>query len=265
MTLRLFTTFAVLAPALAALAQTPEGGRAGATFVFLGTVAAPASARATEGVEPAVTVRVDAIYFQKGTFESQVGRDVSIVGASSRLRDRVQYVFYADPIQFGDRVTVRLLDLADAEPPTTARAAAAVQQESTRAFARRELQERLVQAELVVTGTVTRVAPLGAGAAPESEHLPDFRVARVKVERFLRGTASATELEFVFAASRDVQWYRAPKFRVGDRGIFLLQRGGGQGERPAVGRQRLTLLNPQDFRPLDDAALVEAVLKEVRP
>lgn len=243
-------------------AQDLEANRARAPFVFLGTVAEGPVAGAVEANSRLVVV--DEIYLQKGTFENQTGKQIEVLNAPARLQDKGRYVFYTEPVRFGDRVVVRIVDVADQAAPATASQAAAAKQDTAIQFQRREITERAALAELVVTGTVTSVRQLERTAPPrDTEHDPDFRVARVKVERALKGKPPGGEIEVVFAASRDVQWFKAPKFQSGDRRILFLQRPTPAVAALGVSQQRWTVLNPSDARPITDLPAVEAAIKAV--
>lgn len=246
--------------------QGPD--RASAPFVFLGTVAGapPAGTTPAGAGAPGASrlVVVDEIYLQKGTFESQTGKQVEVLDAPARLQDKGRYVFYTEPVRFGDRVVVRVVDVADQTAPATASQAAAAKQNAAMQFQRREITERAALAELVVSGTVTSVRQLERTAPQrDTEHDPDLRVARVKVERALKGKPPGGEIEVVFAASRDVQWFKAPKFQIGDRSILFLQRPGREVAALGVSQQRFTVLHPSDARPPSDLEAVEAALKAV--
>jgi hypothetical protein len=247
-------------------AQGPD--RAAAPFVFLGTVSgAPPAGAAPAGAGPPGAGRfvvVDEIYLQKGTFENQTGKVVEVLDAPARLQAKGQYVFYTEPVRFGDRVVVRIVDVADATSPATASQSAAAKQLAADQFRRRELTERAAAADLVVSGTVVSVQRLErAGPPRDTEHDPDLRVARIKVEQALKGKPAGGEIEFVFAASRDVQWFKAPKFQIGDRRILFLQRPAPAVAALGVSPQRLTVLDPADARPIEDLPAVQAAIKAV--
>jgi len=258
--------FAVLLAWVAAQpsSQALESKRAAATFVFLGTVASATSTAPTSAEARSVLVVVNQVYLQKGKFEDQTGRQVEVVGAPTPLKEKSQYVFYTDPVRFGERVAVTVVDISAASESSAGQQAAQIKQQITEAAQRREIEERAALAELVISGVVTDVRPLERTATRDSEHDPDFRVARLKVERALKGKPAGGEIEFVFANSKDVQWFQSPKFRVGDRGVFFLQRPTQDVAPLIVSRVRFTVLNPLDFRPARDLQTVEAVLKAVR-
>jgi hypothetical protein len=241
--------------------QSPESKRAAATFVFLGTVAASTSTETPTKDGRTVLVSVDQIYFQKGTFENQTGRQVEVLGATVPLNEKGRYVFYTDPVRFGERVAVSIVDVSAATDSNLGQSEAQMKQQTTDQALRREIEERAALAELVISGAVSEIRPSPSKPGRDTEHDPDFRVARVKVERPLKGKPAGAEIEFLFANSKDVQWFRAPKFRVGDRGVFFLQRPTGGVAPLAVSRVQFTVLDPLDFRPARDLPTVEAVLR----
>lgn len=253
-----------LLASMPAVGQEPEKRREAATYVFLGTVA-PQTGKA--GADTGVLVTVNEVYLQKGKFENQTGRQVEVLDSTTKLDEKARYVFYTEPIRFGQRITVRAIDVA--QPPATAAAAPAarMKQDLGDAFARREIEERAALAELVVVGTVASVRPLERAGAPESEHDPQLQVARLKVEQTLKGKPTTGEIEFVFAASKDVQWFRAPKFSPSTRGVIMLQRAAAAKDaakemaRYKIEGQRYVVLHPLDFRPVADIPLVQSALK----
>jgi hypothetical protein len=241
--------------------QDPDKRRDAATYVFVGSVADPGAGRT--GPEEGILVTVNEVLFQKGTFQDQRGRQVEVLNAPIALVANTRYVFYTEPVRFGARVVVRVIDLARANDTAATAERAQMKQDVGEAFAQREIRERATLAELVVVGTVTSVGPLGRGRAAESEHDPQFQVARLRVERALKGQAASAEIEFIFAASKDVQWFRAPKFRQNTRGVFFLQAPGDEVVRMGVERPggRYSVLHPLDFRPAADIPRAEAALK----
>ena len=253
-----------LAVSLLLLPGLPAHGqdnRASAPYVFLGTVTAPPS----EGTGPDAgrLVMVDEIYLQRGTFENQTGRQVEVLGVPPRLQAKAQDVFYTEPVRFGQRIVVRLVDVGESTGVGAASQGANAKQQAADTFVRREIGERAALADLVISGTVSSVRQLARTATRDTKHDPDFRVAVVKVERALKGKPAGGEVEFVFAASRDVQWFQAPKFRIGDRGVLFLQRPARAATELGVSQQLLTLLHRSDYRPQAELPVVEAALKAV--
>ncbi len=151
----------LLLPSLPAHGQVSEN-RASAPYVFLGTVTTPPSA----GTSPDASrlVVVNEIYLQRGTFENQTGRQVEVLGAPTRLQAKAQYVFYTEPVRFGQRIVVRLVDVSESTSEAAASQGANAKQQATDAFVRREIGERAALAELVISGTVSSVRQLARTA-----------------------------------------------------------------------------------------------------
>jgi hypothetical protein len=151
------------------------------------------------------------------------------------------------------------------------------------------------EADLVVTGRVKAVrapsepspAPksrslsLQAAAAPVaqrpqriSEHDPLWREAVVEVTGTEKGGATSKEIVVRFPSSRDVRWYKAPKFEPGQEGMFLLQKSKSAGAAPGPGKaltaaraasrdaEVFTADHSADFQPMH---LAETVRTLIRP
>lgn len=105
-----------------------------------------------------------------------------------------------------------------------------------------QLKERIARSELVIAGKITAVNVLKLEHKFESEHDPVWTEATVQVDEMMKGKAAKT-ITFVFAASTDVAWYRAPKFKQGDQGVFLLRKG----QSKAQLRERHVIIDKEDF------------------
>ncbi|MEZ4811123.1 MAG: hypothetical protein R2819_12250 [Allomuricauda sp.] len=105
-----------------------------------------------------------------------------------------------------------------------------------------KLRELVHSSELILYGTVTRTVQLETDAGRDSEHDPMWTEAIIEVDETLKGNTDKTT-SFVFAASSDVAWYQYPKFREGDKGVFLLRR---QSEETFL-KDRLSLVDKAEF------------------
>ena len=90
--------------------------------------------------------------------------------------------------------------------------------------------DRLAVASIVFRGTVESVRPLVLETAaeqgrrtpgPPSEHDPEWQVATVRIVTPLRGGKAGDVVTVVFAASRDITWFNAPKLIKGQDAVFL--------------------------------------------
>jgi hypothetical protein len=136
------------------------------------------------------------------------------------------------------------------------------------------LQERVADADVVVTGKVSAVrlpaetapGPTMASAAPAapkriSEHDPLWREAVIHVDSVVKGEHPDDTVVVRFPSSTDVRWHKAPKFHPGQEGVWMLRKQEVH-THPAAGLAAVpraagavaavpayTALNPLDFQP----------------
>jgi len=119
------------------------------------------------------------------------------------------------------------------------------------------LAERLAQAAIVISGTVTNTAPLPGRPPFMSTHGPDWWQATISVESVEKGKVPAKSIDVLFAHSDDIAWYRSPKLTKGERAVWILQNRDPYGKAtpgPAV-------VDPMDVRPMESLAKVRELLK----
>ena len=137
------------------------------------------------------------------------------------------------------------------------------------AFLRQKLNRRVTASELVVSGFVADVRSVqteGEGR-PVSEHDPDWHEAVVQVDAVTKGEPPAESVVVMFPLSRDIAWRDAPKFAVGQRGVWLLN-STPPAEIPTEDAAALaarpypvyTALDPLDFQPEDEAERVDFLM-----
>lgn len=272
-----------------------------ARFVFKGTVRRlkAANVAGVEKTDRTFIVRVDEILRAPAALSDLVGTEITV-----QLRGRKQveadtlYTFYADGWIFGENIAVEAIDIKKVTRSRGARALAAA--DPQKALKRADLRERVATADIVVTGRVTTVRlpedaePVRATASrgrrrgaragvaseprrePISEHNPHWREAVVQVEHVEKGKPTLKEVVVRFPASRDVRWYRAPKFEAGQEGVFILHetlppqaseaKRGARAVAATVtaveagGKRAFTALHPADFQPLTEADEVQFLM-----
>jgi hypothetical protein len=119
------------------------------------------------------------------------------------------------------------------------------------------LAERLAQAAIVISGTVTNTAPLPERPPFMSTHGPDWWQATISVESVEKGKVPAKSIEVLFAHSDDIAWYRSPKLAKGEQAVWILHNKDPYGKAtpgPAV-------VDPMDVRPIENLAKVRDLLK----
>jgi hypothetical protein len=121
-----------------------------------------------------------------------------------------------------------------------------------------ELAQRVAQAEIVVAGVVQSVSRYG-GARPnfQSTHDPQWWQATIEVESVEKGKVTGKTIQVLFPNSSDVAWFRSPKLKPGDRGVWLLQ------NRDPFGKPvpALAVVSPHDAQPTGELEHVRSLLK----
>lgn len=235
-----------------------------ASFVFQGTVVAVGAATLTiDDVDDLTAiVRVDRVLRAPAEMEGIVGREITV-----RLRARADVgtsaIFQADGWLYGESMAVletgrRRRDARREPAPAAAgdqpRESAATADRAARF--RTALKERADEAAAVVVGRVTGVKETAAPSEGRlSEHDPHWAVATIEVDQAVKGRPARTTKVW-FATSEDVMWRRAPKLRVGQQAVMLLQKGA-----PEVPDKRAhAVLDRLDVQPADRAGLVAELL-----
>ena len=231
-----------------------------ATFVFQGTVVAVGEATLSM-IEPddrTAVVRVDRILRAPEAMEGVAGREIT-VRLRAPARQGTQATFQAEGWLYGESMAVvetgRRRGGAGGEATTAAgdddRESPAAADRAARF--RSELKERAGEAAAVVLGRVTgvqeREAPPPEGRL--SEHDPQWAVATIEVDEAVKGRPARTTKVW-FATSEDVMWRQAPKLRVGQQAVLLLQKGA-----PEVPDKRAhAVVDKLDVQPAGRADLV---------
>jgi hypothetical protein len=220
-----------------------------AGFVFRGTVVrrgaeveiGPAAAGKT------VTVEVEEVLRGTDVLRDLVGRNVIVVSEDAAdIEPAAQHVFLTNVVSLGSPVVAREVG----RRWEAARESLSEIAESLRITAERPLAARVVAADMIVTGEVASSTPVGEKWPPRSEHDPDWWIARLNVERTIKGRPRK-RIDVLFANSLDIVWYRSPKLHEGVSGIFLLH---SRTEDAAVSEVPPTVYqatDPLDFLPIE--------------
>jgi hypothetical protein len=123
----------------------------------------------------------------------------------------------------------------------------------------RALVERVAGASVIVAGTVSASEDLPPDPLTEGEHAPEWAEATIEVDSVAKGAPATRRVAVFYPRSSDIRWYRCPKFKVGQEGVWLLS------DEPiaGLGRTGLTALSPLDFHPLGAFDHIEARAREL--
>jgi len=269
---------------------TASGLTDDAKFLFKGTVqklGASALAQVPKSEQTAI-VHVDEILHAPPALVKTLGKQITVKlakGAKPKVGEQV--LFYANGWLFGDTVAVE--SVKQEKPAALAKTMLAERvSDPARNLADRELQNRVADADMVIEGEVSSIhlpqsESLAATrtanwARPVSEHDPKWREAVITVGAVHKGDPGTKQVVVRFPSSTDVQWHRAPKFRAGDRGVWLLQSpkeslapgtaakqtGAGALAMTATavpGATVYTALSPMDFQPANRLDTVASVIR----
>ncbi len=250
---------------------SPNQAVADAKFVFKGTIK-KSNASNLEQVPRAsdtAIVHVDEIVHAPAALAKTLGHLITVkLGAGARAKAGDQLLFHANGWLFGKTIAVESLKQEKSATAQTMLAAGPV--DPVQALKNNELRQRVTDADVVVEGQVSsvhlpqaqRIAGVTAsttGGRPVSEHDPKWREAVIDVQAVHKGKLSTKQVVVRFPSSTDVQWHRAPKFKTGDRGLWLLHSESGPsapvGAKAKAVASSLpkapvyTALHPMDFQP----------------
>jgi hypothetical protein len=195
-----------------------------------------------------ITLKVDHVYLAPKAFSRLVGDELTVLvkdPAGLQVNDRM--IFFARGWLIGDSIAVEEVGRLSSRGADLANRIASAQEDA----ADQALRKRISEAELVIAGRVIEIRPQ-APLAGVSEHNPNWQEAVVGVSEVLKGDNSLTRVGVFFPASLDVAWANAPKFQIGQEGIWILRR-----ESEPNG---YTALDAQDFRPASERSRIRRLL-----
>src|ERR1700674_562493 len=275
------------------------------TFVFKGTIRrlnAAAMPQLTADGRTAI-VLVDEILQAPAAFASFAGKEITVqIGGRKKIASGDKALFFANSWRFGEGIAVRAIDFLPADyvpspsrvvshAPTAVHGLTPARPPATEALANQELQRHVEAADVVVTGRVMAVrAPSEAASGPAvrgaslrageakpsaqpqriSEHDPLWHEAVVEVTGVEKGPGAAKQIVVRFPSSRDVRWYKAPKFTPGQEGVFILRKSTEVSSSPtrmrAAGRAQVqpevySAEDSADFQPMHRAEHIRMFIK----
>lgn len=266
-----------------------------ATFLFKGTIREVKKATMADVPvdENTVVAMVDQVLEAPANLAKLGGRRVT-VRLSGRTKAAVgdEFIFHTHGWIFGPSVAVVSVK---EERLRETRAHAALLSRGGDPVAHRQnrrVKRRFSTADVVLSGRVTMVRiPSDAGGAsraaskaqspadtpepmgPISEHTPHWREAHIEIDDVHKGTHTSKTVVLRFPASRDVRWYKAPKFEPGHQGFFMLRKHKRE-DQPQKGRRKaakkaataptadvFTALHPADFQPYTQPGGVRRIIE----
>jgi hypothetical protein len=223
-------------------------------FVFRGTIRQVGSAT-LPGIrvsDQTAVVTVDEVLKAPARLGDYTGRTITVQLRQPVAADHA-LVFFTTSWLYGTGLAVREVGRLDAQPAALRLRIA----DAEKKMADDKLQARIRNAELVVVGRVTALRDLNPGRAPLSEHDPLWRRASVTIQSVEKGTPAGATVSVLFPASNDVMWYRSPRFKVGQEGIWILDRDVAK----QFGVEGFTALDPLDFHPKAELERIRRLIR----
>jgi hypothetical protein len=237
-----------------------------AQFVFRGTVQQRGAATLdqVELTRDTLVVSVDEILKSTEVLLGFQGMDITVqLGPGQRAETSKTYVFYTNGWIYGAGLAVRAVGIVDDADFERRQARVALESAPARA-----IQERAERAELVVTGQVAEVREVPRiPGTPITEHDPVWQQAVINVDSVEQsgGTGKAPKQVVIrFAASPDVRWATAPKFTVGQAGVWMLgDKAQGPEMRAAAraAKNEYVVVEPDDYFPIEWSPQVRSFLR----
>jgi hypothetical protein len=217
-----------------------------AGFIFRGRVIRQRTTGApvTGAAAKTVPVVVEEILLSTDPLRGLTGREVTLVSDQPEaMAEGTSFLFFTNCVAVGDHVVVRELGHMEWSSDALRQVAQLASE--------RPLQQRVAAADLIVTGRVISCSPVETRPAAKSRHDPEWWIARVEVQSAIKGGSGSREIEVLFANSRDIAWYKAPKLREGASGILILQRMQANEAPPEVAHPIYQITHPLDTLPAE--------------
>jgi hypothetical protein len=228
--------------------------------MFVGTVKKVNAA--TMSIVPAtdrtVVVRVDEVLYAPKTMADLTGREVTVqlIEANSVKIDQ-RLAFFTNGGLFGSGIA--LAEVGHLEAGKDTKVLRQQIEESLQKKDDEDLQKRIRDAELIVVGRVTYTRPAKLTQyQPRTEHDPEWHEAEIQVESVEKGQLAARTVMVLFANSLDSMWYRSPKFKKGQEGIWILHMNAVKW--PGV-ENRYMAIDPLDFQSKDQLGRIRQLIK----
>jgi hypothetical protein len=239
-------------------------------FVFIGKVV-KLKAATVEGIttDDTAVVQVEQVITAPDMFASLAGTQITVrFKKMPRIRKGSTLTLYTNGWIFGESIAVDAVGFAaETRAPQTAK----MVRTSHVSHRDAELQARLDSAEMGVVGKVANVVKSDRGPTHISEHDPNWHEATIDVDEVVKGKKNVKRVTVLFPQSDDIRWFKVAKYKPGQQGIWIMQKGRKQDPK-GIARKVLdaippgtdvrTTLHPADYLPLSELGRVKALLRK---
>jgi hypothetical protein len=221
-----------------------------AKFIFRGTIEAVGSATMPEitDVSNCIVVKVTDVISAPPGFTDWQGKSITVsVKQPGRQKPGNDRIFYTNGWLYGKSMATLEIASQDSKEISRDQVLANLSQKQDRT-----IRERVRSTELIVSGQITQVGEPTKGKL-DSEHDPYWTTAVIRIDSIEKGRHQGPTVTFLFASSMDVMWENAPKFKTGDKGVWLLRR---TGQEPTF-----KVIDKSDYFPPERLTYVRSLLK----
>jgi hypothetical protein len=240
------------------------------TFVFNGTVQTLNGSTVSQAPASAHTaiVRVDSIARCSTNVCGSVGKLVTVkLLSADSVKNGEQYTFFTQGWLLGNGVAV--IEIKHITPALSDDVAKALLSEGSKAVSEQILGTQLASAACVITGEVLQVRRLELASDTPSEHQAHWQDATVKVlsiekKGCLPAGTKTVDVLFPSEMDKDTRWVAAPRFHVGQTGVWILYPGPNGKYKTGAAPSGKTYSSPEsgDFRSLEEISTIRSLLQK---
>lgn len=116
------------------------------------------------------------------------------------------------------------------------------------------LKDRIIIANLIVVGKIASIKEPTKPTEADliTEHYALWQEARLEIEEVLKSDKSLKSISLFFPGTKDVAWIEAPRFKVHQKGIWILQK--------MEQRDSYTALDPLDFQLMEQLERIKKLI-----
>lgn len=227
------------------------------TYVFQGTVErlGAASSRSIRVSPKTAVVRVDRTLHAPATLSDQTGLTITIELTNSQpIRVGEDAIFFAAEI----RVYAESVGVKETGRWTVGEEQIAQISEAVKKLPDQHVQRRASVSDVVIVGKVSEIRPVRPREPyPMSRRDPDWHEAVIDVQSLEKGSLPEKQVVVVFPMGTHRVWESAPKFQVGQEGVFILHKTQVQ----LLRRQGYVALDPSDFHAMSQLGRIRGLIK----
>jgi hypothetical protein len=250
-------------------------------FVFIGKIIKPRAATMKEIItDKTMVMEVMHVINAPSAFAFIDGKQITVrFKKLPAFRAGKILTVFSNGWIFGDSIAVDAVGYTEeVETPAKAKAAKAgknsmesMVQKAVTENKEANLKERIDSAEISVVGEVTKIKKSSVKPTHISEHNPIWHEATIKVDDVVKGKKDTKQVKVMFPASDDIRWRKINKYKTGQKGIWMLQKGKKQSPKgisakvfAAIpsGEEVFTTLHENDFMPLDELSKVKSLVNQ---